>query len=112
MRTLYLTCYQCSGSTSIDSFVYDSFVKKVIQKKNYIALTHLCKKRCLKKPCSFRSVIKSKSMGTQVSMNEKVPDLLLLEGEVDSVISSAETEVSTSDLATNIDISDPDIYLI
>ena len=42
---------------------------------------------------------------TQVSMNEEVPDLLL--GiEVDSVISSVETEVSKYKLATNLAISD------
>ena len=26
-------CYECSRSTSLDFFVYDSFVKKAIQKK-------------------------------------------------------------------------------
>ena len=68
----------------------------------------MCKKRFLKNQCSFRSVIKSKSMGTQVSMNEEVPDLLLLEREVDSVISSVETEVSKHELATNLAIWDSD----
>ena len=38
--------------------------------------------------------IKRKSMGTQVSMNEEVPDLLLLERKLENVISSVETEVS------------------
>ena len=47
-------------------------------------------------------------MGTQVSMNEEVPDLLLLEREVDSVISSVETEVSKHELATNLAIWDSD----
>ena len=27
---------------SLDSFAYESFVKKAIQKKNYIALTNTC----------------------------------------------------------------------
>ena len=51
-------------------------------------------------------------MGSQVSMNEEVPDLLLLpEREVDSVISTVETEVSKYELATNLAIlgSDSDI---
>ena len=43
-------------------------------------------KKGQKNPCSSGSVIKSKSTGTQVSMNEEVPDLPLLEREVDSVI--------------------------
>ena len=47
-------------------------------------------------------------MGTQVSMNEEVPDLLLPEREVDSVISSVETEVSKYKLATNPAIWDSD----
>ena len=47
-------------------------------------------------------------MGTQVSMNEEVPDLLLLEREVCSVISSVETEVSKYELATNLAIWDSD----
>ena len=41
-------------------------------------------------------------------INEVVPDLLLLEREVDSVISCAETEVSRYELATNLAVSDPD----
>ena len=65
-------------------------------------------KKCQKKLCSFRSVIKSKSMDTQVSMNEEAPDLLLLEREVDSVASSVETEVSKYELTTNLAISDSD----
>ena len=48
-------------------------------------------------------------MGTQVSMNEEVPDLLLLEREVDNVISSVETEVSKYELATNLVDSDLDM---
>ena len=68
----------------------------------------MCKQRFLKKPCSFRSVIKSKSTDTQVSINEEVPDLLLLEREVDSVISSVQTEVSKYELATNLAIWDFD----
>ena len=36
-------------------------------------------------------------MGTQVSMNEEVPEFLVLESRVDSVISSVETEVSEYD---------------
>ena len=47
-------------------------------------------------------------MATQVSMNEEVPDLLLLEREVCSVISSVETEVSKYELATNLAIWDSD----
>ena len=47
-------------------------------------------------------------MGTQVSINEEVPDLLLLETEVNSVISSVETEVSKYELATNLAMSDSD----
>ena len=47
-------------------------------------------------------------MGTQVSMNEEVPDLLLPEREVDSVISSVETKVSKYKLATNPAIWDSD----
>ena len=34
-------------------------------------------KKRQEKPCSFQSVIKSKSMGMQVSINKEVPDLLL-----------------------------------
>ena len=41
-------------------------------------------------------------------MIEKVPDLLLLEREVGSVISSVETEVSKYELATNVAIWDSD----
>ena len=50
-------------------------------------------------------------MGTQVSMNEEVPDLLPLERQVDSVISSVETEVCKYELATNLAIwgSDSDL---
>ena len=59
-------------------------------------------------PYSFRSVIKSKSMSTQVFINEEVPNLLLLEREVGSNISSVETEVSRYELATNLAISDSD----
>ena len=47
-------------------------------------------------------------MGTQVSMNEKVPDILLPEREVDSVISSVKTEVSRYELSTNLAIWDSD----
>ena len=47
-------------------------------------------------------------MGTQVSMNKQVPDLLFLEREVDSVISSVQTEVSKYELATNFAILDSD----
>ena len=47
-------------------------------------------------------------MGTQVSMNEEVPDLLLLEREIGSVISSVEAEVSKYELATNLAIWDAD----
>lgn len=59
-------------------------------------ITQVCvefqgKKLAPEKNLCFRSVIKSKSMGMQVSMNEEVADLLLLESETDSVISSAET---------------------
>ena len=45
-------------------------------------------------------------MATQVSMNEEVPDLLLLEREVGSIISSVETEISKYELATNLAIWD------
>ena len=45
-------------------------------------------------------------MGTQVSMNEEVPDILLPEREVDSVISSVKTEVSRYELSTNLAIWD------
>ena len=41
-------------------------------------------------------------------MIEKVPDLLLLEREVGSVISSVATEVSIYELATNLAIWDSD----
>ena len=61
-----------------------------------------------KKQCSFQKVIKSKSMGTQVSINEEVPAFLLLEREGDSVISSVKTEVSKYELATNLATSDSD----
>ena len=54
----------------------------------------MCKQRFLKKTCGIWSVTKSKSMSMQVSMNEEVPGLLLLESEVGGVISSVETEVS------------------
>ena len=37
-------------------------------------------------------------------MNEEVPDLLLLEREVGSVISSVETEIFKYELATNLAI--------
>ena len=47
-------------------------------------------------------------MGMQVSMNEEVPDLLLQEMDVGSVISSVETEVSKYELATNLAIWDSD----
>ena len=39
-------------------------------------------------------------------MNEEVADLLLLEREVDSVISSVETEAYKYELAANLAISD------
>ena len=45
-------------------------------------------------------------MATQVSMNEEVPDLLLLAREVGNVISSAETEIFKYELATNLAIWD------
>ena len=80
-------------------------------------ITHACvefqyKKR-QKKSRSFRSVIRSKSVGTQVSINEEVTDLLHLEREVDSVMSSVETEVSKYELATNLAVSgaDRDLYM-
>ena len=38
-KTFYVTCYQCSRSTSLDSFV-----KKATQ-KNYIALAKTCVKK-------------------------------------------------------------------
>ena len=41
-------------------------------------------------------------------MNEEVPDLLLLEREIGSVISSVETEVSKYELAINLAIWDSD----
>lgn len=41
-------------------------------------------------------------------MNGEISDLLLLEMEVYSVISSVEAEVSKYDLATNLVILDPD----
>ena len=41
-------------------------------------------------------------MDTQVSMNEKVLDLLRLESKVGSVFSSVETEVSKYELAINL----------
>ena len=47
-------------------------------------------------------------MGMSVSMNEEVPDLLFLEREVGSVISSVETEVSKYEPATNLAIQDSD----
>ena len=50
-------------------------------------------------------------MGNQVSMNEEVSDLLLLERKVGSVISSVETEVSKQELATNLAIWDSDSNL-
>ena len=65
-------------------------------------------KTSLKKLCNIRSVIKSKSMGTKVSINEEVPDFFLLGREVGSVISSVETEVSKYELATNLAIWDSD----
>ena len=45
-------------------------------------------------------------MGMQVSMNEEVPDFLLPEREVGSVIPGVETEVSKYELATNLAICD------
>ena len=50
-------------------------------------------------------------MGMSVSMNEEVPDLLFLEREVGSVISSVETEVSKYEPATNLAIQDSDSNL-
>ena len=46
-------------------------------------------------------------------MNEEVPNLLLLEREVGSVISSVETEISEYELATNLAIwdSDSDLHM-
>ena len=57
---------------------------------------------------SIPSVIKSKSMGMQVSMNKDIQNLLLLEKEVVSVISNVETEVSKYELAINLEISESD----
>ena len=72
-----------------------------------ILITQVClefqDKKSQKKACSFRSVIKSKSMGTQVSMNEEVPDLFF-PSVILSVISSVETEVSKYQPATNLTI--------
>ena len=50
-------------------------------------------------------------MGMQVSMNEEVPDHLLLQMEVGSVILSVETEVSKYEIATNLAILDSDCDL-
>ena len=47
-------------------------------------------------------------MGMQVSMDEVVPDFLLLEREVVSVIPSVETEISKYELARNLAIWDSD----
>ena len=47
-------------------------------------------------------------MGMQVSMDEVVPDLLLLEREVVSVIPSVETEISKYELARNLAVWDSD----
>ena len=47
-------------------------------------------------------------MGMQISMNEELLDLLLLEREVGSVISSVENGISKYELATNLAIWDPD----
>ena len=44
----------------------------------------------------------------QVSMNEEIPDLLLLEREVGSVISSFEIKISKYELATNLATWDSD----
>ena len=51
-------------------------------------------------------------MGMQVSMNEEVQDLLLLDREVVSVISSVEAEVSKYEQATNLAMWDSDVTLI
>ena len=40
VRNFYLTCYQCSRSTSLDSFVI--LLLKKLFKKKYIALTKTC----------------------------------------------------------------------
>ena len=62
------------------------------------AITQACvefqDKNCHKNPCSLRTAIKNKSMGKHISMNEEVADVLLLERDVDSVISSVDTGVS------------------
>ena len=42
VTVLYLTYYQNSRSMSLDSFAYDSLVKKAIPKKVCIALTNTC----------------------------------------------------------------------
>ena len=47
----------------------------------------------------------------QVSMNEEVPDHLLLQMEVGSVILSVETEVFKYEIATNLAILDSDCDL-
>ena len=78
LLTISISCparYTTAANTLITQVCVEFQGKKLAPEKN------LC----------FRSVIKSKSMGMQVSMNEEVADLLLLESETDSVISSAET---------------------
>ena len=77
-----------------------------------ISITQACVEFQDKKPQKNRAAfIKRKSMGTQASMNEEVPDLLLLERKLENVISSVETEVSICELATNLAISDSDSEL-
>ena len=39
---VFLTCYRCFRSTSLDSFVYDYIVKKDIQKRFHSPLTTTC----------------------------------------------------------------------
>ena len=50
-------------------------------------------------------------MGTQVSMNKEVPDLLPLEREDGNIVSSVETEVFKYELATNLAIWEYDSSL-
>ena len=76
---------QCSKSTSLDSFVYDFFFQKSYFKKYFILLSL-----------------------TLVQTKIEVPDHLLLEREVCSVISSVEIEVSKYELATNVATWDSD----
>ena len=78
LLTISISC-PARNTTAANTLITQVCVE--FQGKNLAPEKNLC----------FRSVIKSKSMGMQVSMNEEVADLLLLESETDSVISSAET---------------------